>query len=576
MPAKLSNPPTWPDSVLVFSDTDSHIKEQIDAATLDLQDKTGHFSDKRVALLFKPGTYDVDFIVGYYVQVLGLGETPSDTKFIGEKGAYSPAFDPGLSGSLNVFWKSIENIQTRSMLWAVSQAAPLRRIDILENLLLHDKGEFASSEMIANIKINKTVEIGSQQQFCLRNCEFFNYPIGGAWNNVFIGCKGKVPETSGRSIMNPNPDLAVSTIKETPLVAEKPFITIDKNGKFNLQIPRLKKNSIGVEHTIDNCKTIPFEYVYTARAEIDNYQTIQAKIDDGYHILFCPGFYQLTDTLTVKDDYTVLLGIGLATLVSPNSGKPSIKVNNNLIDIRIAGLMFEASEITNYNNSCIIQIGDKNSKNYISEDNISCILADLFIRIGSTNCNVSTETMIKIYSDNVILDGCWLWRSDHTKLSPNEIPRPNEEYHLVTLEECQCDTALEVNGNNLISFGLAAEHCQKDVVVFNGENARVYFYQSEIAYDMTQKLYGAKGYSGYKVNDNIETHLAVGCGVYCFHRDFQVWVESGFKAPINKSGIKFINPFIRYLSGNGGILHILNDIGDPVGINTPKKLTYIN
>jgi hypothetical protein len=44
----------------------------------------GHFSDKRLAFLFHPGVYPVDLAVGYYTQIIGLGNLPDDVIFTGK------------------------------------------------------------------------------------------------------------------------------------------------------------------------------------------------------------------------------------------------------------------------------------------------------------------------------------------------------------------------------------------------------------------------------------------------------------------------------------------------------------
>ena len=38
----------------------------------------GEFSDSRYAIMFKRGQHDVRVKVGFYTQVLGLGDSPSD------------------------------------------------------------------------------------------------------------------------------------------------------------------------------------------------------------------------------------------------------------------------------------------------------------------------------------------------------------------------------------------------------------------------------------------------------------------------------------------------------------------
>jgi len=46
---------------------------------------------------------------------------------------------------------------------------------------------------MADTKVHGTIEGGSQQQFISRNVEMNNWAFG-AWNFVYVGCKG-APET---------------------------------------------------------------------------------------------------------------------------------------------------------------------------------------------------------------------------------------------------------------------------------------------------------------------------------------------------------------------------------------------
>ena len=54
--------------------------------------------------MFKPGTYTVDVPVGYYTQVLGLGDSPDDVIFSGSKGVYCETGSPdfGTEGTCGV------------------------------------------------------------------------------------------------------------------------------------------------------------------------------------------------------------------------------------------------------------------------------------------------------------------------------------------------------------------------------------------------------------------------------------------------------------------------------------------
>jgi predicted heme/steroid binding protein len=121
-------------------------------------------------------------------------------------------------------------------------------------------------------------------------------------------------------------------------------------------------------------------------------------------------------------------------------------------------------------------------------------------------------------------------------------------------------TGLEVNGNNVNAYGLFVEHTLGDLVSWNGEDGEVYFYQSELPYDVTQDNYANKGYHSYHVADKVQRHTSHGAGVYSFFRDNDVHMDTGIKAP-SGSGIKFNNAFNKMLSGNGGIDHVLNTQG---------------
>jgi hypothetical protein len=47
--------------------------------------QNNHFGDRRDALVFKPGTYNVDVGVGFYTEVLGLGATPDAVNITGNR-----------------------------------------------------------------------------------------------------------------------------------------------------------------------------------------------------------------------------------------------------------------------------------------------------------------------------------------------------------------------------------------------------------------------------------------------------------------------------------------------------------
>merc|ERR1712232_1388646 len=128
--------------------------------------------------------------------------------------------------------------------------------------------------------------------------------------------------------------------------------------------------------------------------------------------------------------------------------------------------------------------------------------------------------MGKIYSRDVVGDNLWLWRADHCLLMKKEAPNKPElsEYHVTMEGECQCETGLEVYGDRVTMYGLAAEHTTGDIVSWHGQHGRVYFYQSELPYDVIGERYPVDT-CGYRVHVGADYHTAKGVGVYSYFRD---------------------------------------------------------
>ena len=159
--------------------------------------------------------------------------------------------------------------------------------------------------------------------------------------------------------------------------------------------------------------------------------------------------------------------------------------------------------------------------------------------------------MIEINNQHVIIDHTWLWRADHdiggkVKDSKNYV-----------------ENGLQVNADNVKAYGLFSEHNLGDLVQWNGNNGEVFFYQSELPYDVTQENYADVGFTGFRVADSVTEFKGYGIAVYSFFRDNTVWMPSAIKAP-NTSGVQFTNSYIRFLNGKGGINHVLNDQGNSI------------
>jgi len=264
-------------------------------------------------------------------------------------------------------------------------------------------------------------------------------------------------------------------------------------------------------------------------------------------LFFSPGNYVLSDSIRIVRANTVVLGVGIPVLSTTN-GSPVIVVSN-VDGVRVSGLLIQASQT---HSPSLFQWG---SGSYSGNTTNPGFAHDIFARVGGPNdpnkYQVSTDRIFLINSGNVVVDNSWLWRADHD-IAGNVFNSDNPSHE-----------GLVVNGNDVITYGLAVEHNLHDQVVWNGDRGKCYFYQSELPYDVTQANFGSPGYVGYRVGPNVQNHMCFAAGVYSYFRDHSVTTENGMMSPV-RPGVVFINPFTKFLNGNGEIAHVLNNKGAAV------------
>ncbi len=130
--------------------------------------------------------------------------------------------------------------------WAVSQAAPMRRVNITGgNLTLMDYctagPQYASGGFIADSKTGSIIN-GSQQQFLVRNSSIGGWS-NGVWNQVFAGVVGAPAAVVLRT--TPYTTLPYTTLAASPVTRESPSSTSIRSGSYNVFVPALRRELSG-------------------------------------------------------------------------------------------------------------------------------------------------------------------------------------------------------------------------------------------------------------------------------------------------------------------------------------------
>ena len=552
MAAGGSNPDFGP-NVLIFNSSmaAATMQERIDKVYARQQNN--QFGPARNALLFAPGDYKLDIPIGYYTQVLGLGASADSVHITGN--VHSDATLPRNNATCT-FWKAAEGFSVTptggTMKWAVSQAAPFRRMHIRGDIVLHQDGGWASGGWMADDLIDGNVGAGPQQQWISRNTEWGSW-TGANWNMVFVGV---VSPPAGEW---PNPPY--TKIARAPIVREKPFLEVDPSGKYRVRVPALRANSLGITWRAGSTpgKSIALSEFYVARPDLDTAATINAQLARGKNLLLTPGIYELTDTIRVRRANTVVLGLGFATMRA-NNGVTAMTVAD-VDGVILAGLLFDAGEA---NSPVLLEVGPNGSS--ASHVSNPTSLHDVFFRVGGAAVGRASVNL-RINSNNTIVDHTWIWRADHGQG--------------VGWKSNTSANGLVVNGNDVTIYGLFVEHYQEFQVLWNGNGGRVYFYQSEIPYDPPdQPSYtsapGTNGWASYKVAENVTSHEAWGLGIYSVFRNRGVVLSRAIEVP-NNPNVRFHSMITVRLGNNGEISNVINNTGGATAGNprvTPKVTNF--
>ncbi|MFJ2931221.1 discoidin domain-containing protein [Streptomyces sp. NPDC087219] len=532
-------------NVHVFDPSTPGIQAKLDQVFQEQE--SAQFGSGRHAFLFKPGTYNgLNAQIGFYTQIAGLGLRPGDTTINGDVTVDAGWFNGNATQN---FWRGAEGLTLNPVngtdRWAVSQASSFRRMHVKGGLNLAPNGYgWASGGYIADSKIDGQIGNYSQQQWYTREST-----IGGwsnsVWNQTFSGVEG-APATSF-------PEPRYTTLDTTPVSREKPYLYLDGN-EYKVFAPAKRVNARGTSwaNGAPQGETIPLSQFYVVKPGATA-ATINQALVQGLHLLFTPGVYHVDQTINVNRANTIVLGLGLATII-PDNGVTAMKVAD-VDGVRLAGFLIDAGPV---NSPTLLELGPQNS----SADHAAnpTTVQDVYVRIGGAGAGKATTSVV-VNSDDAIIDHTWVWRADHGEG--------------VGWETNRADYGVRVNGDDVLATGLFVEHFNKYDVEWYGERGRTIFYQNEKAYDAPNQAAiqngATKGYAAYRVDDSVNTHEAWGLGSYCnYNVDPNIRQDHGFKAPV-KPGVKFHSLLVVSLGGMGHYNHVINDTGAstvPAGTST--------
>ncbi|MGB8579597.1 MAG: coagulation factor 5/8 type domain-containing protein [Candidatus Sulfotelmatobacter sp.] len=571
--AGLSRQPDFGPNVYIFNPSMplSQIQATVDAVAT--QQVPNQFGTQRYAFLFEPGTYGstatpLNFQLGYYTSVAGLGSSPNDVVINGSIDVYNQCFSGSCVASDN-FWRSLSNLTINvsnaslgcyaGEFWAVSQAAPLRRVLINGNTTLFDyctSPSYASGGFIADSQFTGgTVINGSQQQWITRNSILDGW-TNGVWNQVFSGVIGAPAQCFPCG--NPYTTLATS-----PITREAPYLYVDSNGHYNVFVPAVQRNTSGTTWAAGATpgSSIPIQRFFIAQPT-DSAEIINLALLFGFDLILTPGVYNLDRSIEILRPDTVVLGLGYPTLI-PTNGNASMTVGEGKGTL-ISGIIFDAGP---NNSPVLLQVGsgcEHFGCGHRSNDAASDPpgLYDVFFRIGGAEPGKATTSLV-VNSDNVILDDIWAWRADHG--------------NGVGWTDNTADTGLIVNGNNVTAYGLFVEHYQKYEVIWNGDGGTDIFFQNEMPYDPPSQAAwmeapGVDGWAAFKITNSVTSFSGYGMGSYSFfNQGVNIYAANAFEVPttLAPSGLNDLLTIFLSTAGSGGILNVIDNTGGSSTIANP-------
>jgi len=582
-------------NVCVFSPAMSQAAIQSDLNAIAAQQVpvASQFSSQRYAVLFRPGTYGSSdsplvFQVGYYTEVAGLGSMPQDTVINGAIDVFNNLCTAGTQdcNSDDNFWRSLSNLTLNvdlpasppayvppaldpfgtgctnsAEMWSASQAAPIRRAIINGSVVFQDycaNHNFASGGFIADSKVSGSLNFFGNQQYMVRNSA-----IGGAagcpqglWNMVYSGVQGApAPVFTGQCEQN-------TVLSASPVTEEEPFLYTDSGGSFHVFVPAVQHGSSGPSWAggPQAGTSLPLSKFFVASPST-SVGAIDGALLLGKDLLLTPGVYDLNQSIAVSRAGTVVMGLGLATLV-PQHGNAAMVVTPNS-GVKLSGFIVDAGPA---NSPVLVSVGLPGPGGSSSDPDL---IQDVYFRVGGAESTPTSATVSLLdNASNSIIDNVWAWRADHG--------------NAVGWTQNTGATGLVVTGSGVTAYGLAVEHYQKNEVIWSGQGGTDIFFQNELPYDPpSQAAWMAtptqNGYPAFLVSPNVRSFQGYGMGSYVVFIQTTATLHDAeaFQAP-KTPGVQFHNVFGVWIAGSGGLDSIVNGTGGPVTSTNPGTVEPVD
>jgi hypothetical protein len=555
-------------NVYVFTPSESVSSILSTLNTISNAQVSNQFGSQRYEILFQPGTYGTSsdplvFTVGFYESIAGLGQNPSQVVINGAINSYNQCSGSTCNATDN-FWRSVSNLTINvtgmtgcfngTDVWATSQDAPLRDVQVNGNLTLMDycngSPDYASGGFIADSRFSGgVVTNGSQQQFFVRDTSIDSWS-NGVWNQVFCGDPGAPAQSFSSTSGDSGGTEPYTTLSSCPVSEEEPYLYTNSSGSYSVFVPSLQTSSTGPTWSSSSNtpgSSLAFSTFYVVNSSSTVAQ-INAALAAGDNLLFTPGVYSYGSTINVTKANTKIIGLGFATLI-PSAGNITMNVAD-VAGVNISGLIFDAGPTQS---SALLQLGVEGSTANNASNPVT--VDDVNFRVGGEETGTVATALVD-NSNNSILDNIWAWRADHGSGAGSWAGDPSA-------------TGVVINGNTVEANGLAVEHYQQYETIWNGQGGTDLFFQNENPYEVpSQSAWMSSatqdGYPAFYIPGSVTSFTGYGMGSYSFFSQ-GVAIENAmaFQTP-DTSGVKFHDILTVFLTGSGGIQSVINGTGAAV------------